>query len=573
MITSERHMMTEFETAPDAPGTPGTPRTAHKPAATREAKKGALRGPVSVRWNLAELPSSQHKAGLAGLAICVEYLQRKRERTGVCEIETIDPGGLTLKADRVGMQDLFDDIYAAELEEQERDKPFQHTGSKVEVPAKRTFEATIVDKNGIAKAKTVYVYDQVVPRGALIGEWDAAPSGAPQRWLKLWRDLVWTVLRGVPATREAYQCRAESRPATDGAEAWDELAHRPMASVPLPSTYYLGAQATTAEKVVFRDVARRRVLLHFWPFVVPIYLPAVVGRDGSRDFAGYALAIPDIADLEAFVADWPKVARERGADPSGGRLRDAIVDLAAEAGLDLARRALQVIARSADVAAARPWLHAVDVYHVERAGHNVRIRSIDRINRINLSRERIAEYANVREAYWTATFQRQRVSNILEGRAWWCGFARLCAVMPAALTIKDARFQRDCRVAFTEVEMSGAASDDVLALERLIYQAIRAYVLGRLKSKYDLSWNPALAANPTRQKYYEESRQRVAREAFLAVRSRTGADFVTYFTSTVCAVPQRFDEPAFLAIARAFHDEPEIERVRCLTLLALAANS
>jgi len=563
-------MMTEFETAPGTPSTSRNPGTARKPAATRKATKGAPRGPVSVRWNLDELPSSQHKAGLAGLAICVGYLQRKPERTGVCEIETIDPGGLTLKVDRAGMQDLFDDIYAAELEEQERAKPFQHKGSKVEDPAKRTFEKTIVDDSGIEKTKTVYVYDQVVPRGAVIGEWDAAPSGAPKLWLKLWRDLVWTVLRGVPATREAYQCRAESRPATDGAEAWDELTYRPMASVPLPSTYYLGAQATTAENVVFCDVARRRVLLHFWPFVVPIYLPAVVGRDGSRDFAGYALAIPDIADLEAFVADWPKLARERAADPSGGRPREAIVDLVAEAGMDLARRALGVVARRGSVAATRTWLNAVDVYHVEKAGHNVRIRSL---NRIDLCHGRIDEYARVRQVYWTPTFKRQRVINVLEGRAWWSGFARLCAIMPAELTIKDARFRRDCRVAFTEVEMSGAASDDDMALERLIYQAIRAYVLGRLKSKYDLSWSSGLAASPTWKKNYEENRQKVAREAFLAVRSRTSADFVGYFTSTICAVPQRFDEPTFLTIARAFHDEREIERVRCLSLLALSANA
>ena len=89
-------MMTEFDAAPGDPGTARTPGTARKPAATRKAMKGAPRGPVSVRWNLAELPSSQHKAGLAGLAICVEYLQRKPERTGVCESETIDPGGRTL---------------------------------------------------------------------------------------------------------------------------------------------------------------------------------------------------------------------------------------------------------------------------------------------------------------------------------------------------------------------------------------------------------------------------------------------------------------------------------------------
>jgi CRISPR-associated protein Cmx8 len=555
--------MSEPEATPDAPRKP-------RKATAKKAAKDTPEGPISVRWNLAELPSSQHKAGLGGLAICVGYLQRKPDRAGICEIEAIDPGGLTLKVDRAGMQSLFDDIYAASLDEQERDKPFQNKTSKAEVPAKRTFEKTVVDKKGVEKTKTVYVYDQVVPRGGIIDEWDAAPAGAPKLWLKLWRDLVWTTLRGVPATREAYDCRAESRPASDGSEAWDELAHEPTASVPLPSTYYLGAQATTAENVSFRDVARMRVLLHFWPFVVPIYVPAVVDRDGSRDFAGYALVVPDIVDLEGFNADWPKVARERGTESAGFRPRDAIVDIAAEAGLDLARRAFGVIARREGFSATKPWLNAVDVYHVEKDGNNVRVRSM---SRVDLRRERVDEYARIRDRYWTAAFKRQRVINILEGRKWSDGFGRLCAITPEELTIKDSKFRRDCRIAFTEVEMSDAASEDEKTLEHLIYQATRAYVFGRLKSKYDLSWDSELAANPAWKKTYEEKKEKVAREAFLAVRSRTGADFVGYFTSTICSVPQRLNERAFLEVARALHDEREVERVRSLTLLALSASS
>ena len=97
-------------------------------------------GPHTQRWNIAELPSAQHKAGLAGLAICVQYLQRKPDRKGVCEIVSLDPAGLTLRVDRDGMQALFDDVYDAALEEQERDKPFQNKRTKAEVPPKRTAE-------------------------------------------------------------------------------------------------------------------------------------------------------------------------------------------------------------------------------------------------------------------------------------------------------------------------------------------------------------------------------------------------------------------------------------------------
>ncbi len=73
------------------------------------------------------------------------------------------------------------------------------------------------------------------------------------------------------------------------------------------------------------------------------------------------------------------------------------------------------------------------------------------------------------------------------------------------------------------------------------------------------------------EKDYNEKKDKIAREAFLAVRSRTGADFVTYFTGTLCSVSQRVGHEGYLELARALGDDREVERVRSLTLLALSA--
>jgi CRISPR-associated protein Cmx8 len=107
-------------------------------------------------------------------------------------------------------------------------------------------------------------------------------------------------------------------------------------------------------------------------------------------------------------------------------------------------------------------------------------------------------------------------------------------------------------------------------LEHLIYRRVQAYVLGKTKRKYDLSWSDA-QGNAGLEKDYREKREKVGREAFLAVRSRTGTDFVAYFTSTICSVPQHASEDTFIEIARALTDPKDIERVRSLTLLALSA--
>src|SRR5882724_13106241 len=96
-----------------------TNEPSHKKGAKKSKKVGALDPNAVLRfhWNLHELPSSQHRAGLAGLALSVAFLKRKPERKGVCDVEDADQNGLTLVVDREGMRTLFDDVYAAAVEE------------------------------------------------------------------------------------------------------------------------------------------------------------------------------------------------------------------------------------------------------------------------------------------------------------------------------------------------------------------------------------------------------------------------------------------------------------------------
>lgn len=532
-----------------------------KPARAEPAPTGAL----TLRWNLHELPSSQHRAGLAGLALSVAFLKRKPDRKGICEITAIDEHGLTLLVDRAGMQGLFDDLYDATVEETSCKSKWQGAEPK------RIDEVAVKDeKSGKAKTEKRFIYDRVVPAGAIVREWDTAASGAPKLWLKLWQDLVWSTLRGVPATREPYNARAHRRAVDDGGETWDELATKPNAVVDLPSTYALGAQAKSAENVEFEDVARFRFLLHFWSIVVATYTPAILQRDGKREFVGYALAMPDVGILDEFVEAWESVARGRGAEAAGYVPREAVVDLAAEAGLDVVRRSTDVVATRQGASATRMWLRAVDVFHIEKDGNNVRLRGL---SRVTPEPKQIDEYSRIRSAnYRSPLFRRQRVSNVLAGKPWWWGFARLCSSTPDELTFRHQSFRHDCRSALTEIEMKQDIAERDQTLEHLIFRRVQSYVLGKTERKYSLSWSKA-QGNPALEHEYREKREKVGREAFLAVRSRTGADFVSYFTATICSIPQQSTEEKYLEIARALMDPGDVERVRCLTLLALSAVS
>ncbi|MBA3406185.1 MAG: type I-MYXAN CRISPR-associated protein Cmx8, partial [Gemmatimonadaceae bacterium] len=254
--------------------------------------------------------------------------------------------------------------------------------------------------------------------------------------------------------------------------------------------------------------------------------------------------------------------------PSGYVPRDAVIDLAAEAGLDVVRRSNERIATIEGAASTRRWLSGVDVFHLEKEGNNIRMRGV---SRVIPQRKQDDEYARVRAAgYRSPLFRRQRILNVLEDRPWWSGFARVCSTTPDEMTIRHHQFQHDCKAAFTEVEMKQDTADENQTLEHLLYRRVQAYVLGKTERKYDLSWSK-VKGNQAQEKEYGAKKEKVAREAFLAVRSRTGADFVAYFTSTICSVPHHVTEDKYLAIARALMDPNEVERVRSLTLLALSA--
>ena len=523
-------------------------------ARKRKARENADNGKVlKLSWNLHELPSSQHKAGLAGLALCVQFLERKPDRRGTCSIECIDENGLTLAVDRDGMQRLFDDVYDASLEEQER-------------------KAKLKKGKGEQKLKTEEpesdqsTYDQVVPRGALVDDLDSGVEGK-KPWLKLWRDFVWRVLRAKPRTRGPYDARAKGNAIADGVKAWEALAQKPADNTELSSACAIGVEAQSAEGVTFLEAEKCRFLLHFWPFAVSIYVPATLDRDGQRGFSGFAVVVPDVGTLDAFVEEWPAVARGRGSEASGYRPREAIIDVPGEAGLDVFRRCLDVIAQKQGSTRTKDWLVAADVFHLEREGNNVRLRGVARIDP---ERRMVDEYARVRGAYWSPVFRRQRIGSLLENKPWWWGFARLCSVTSETMTIKHDPFRRDCRVALTEVEMNQDVTDSEQTLEHLIYRRIQAYVLGKTERKYELSWSK-VQGKPAQEAEYKEKKEKVGREAFLAIRSRTGPDFVAYFTSTICSVPHFASEEKYLVVARALMDPKEVERVRSLTLLALSA--
>lgn len=537
---------------------------------------------LELNYQLAELPSSQHRAGLAGLVLMVDWVKRQPNKQGICEISRLDARGATLKINEQGLKELFDEVYAASREERERSQPMKNNRTKDVVPYLREEKRQTLDAKGKPKEKTVYIYPATIPKGALLLKNDPSADGQNGAWIKLWRDVIWKIFRGVPATRQPFDDRANGKATTDGADTWRELIQPLHYVVQLPSTYFIGAQANNAENVPFKDRARFQFLLHFWPYAAQIYVPAVINNEGDREFIGYALAIPDVADLELFCEELPPLLRGRGKEMAGYRPRDCVVDLAVESALDTLRRLRDRLRVRQGEAATHDLLLGVDVVHVDKQGNNIRLLGV---TRLDPEAEMIDQYARFRDSLWNPLFRRQRLLNLVNRRHWHAGFDGLMTKLPYEQTIGNSYFRRDARESFPNevktmneqnkgiAEENGANDPNLpegVNNQELIYRAVANYLRYKLDSKYKKVWKN-VQGNPKAESEYREMKAKLAREAFLAIRSRTGQDFIEYFVSTLCSVSQSMNEQRFVALTRALVNDTD--NIRTLTMLALAAQT
>lgn len=547
---------------------------------------------LELRYTLSALPSSQHKAGLAGLVLLVQWLATQpTELVHTLEVRELGPDGAVLRVDRAGLGRLFDELYDATHEDAEVDAPRKDKQGKVVEP-KGTVEREVKEKGkeGKSKRKTYYLYEVTVPRARWVLAHDETREGTSElgAWTKLWRDMLWNTFRTMAANREPFEARADKRDAGDAGTLWEQLCGDEGAAVELPSTYFLGAQGVHADGMSFRDLARQQLLLHCWPYAAQVYVPQDYDvLEAKSSAAGFALVIPEVANLQDFVELLPDVLRARGREVLRAketnrlyRPRAALVDLAVQSGLEVALQLRRELARREGGKQSASAVTALDVAHVQRDGNNVRLRSWDRVTpREDLERR----YEVCRERYLDTLFRRQRIANLVRGRRWFEGFDRLCETTSyKKQCVGSAFFAHDARLAFEELEvrikernkdMTEGEAKPPRDLETLLYQSVRGYLERRTRQRARLDEDSkfeAIKANPEQLARYKEAKEHAAREAFLAVRSRTGADFVAYFAGSLRSAFGFLRPEEYQLLAQALRAQSE--EVRTLTLLAISAH-
>jgi CRISPR-associated protein Cmx8 len=175
--------------------------------------------PVEVIYDLFDLPTAFHKAGLAGLILLIESLKAR-------QVLTADEAKFEVSATRATVAfteplvlKLMDDLYDARKVERRYAQPKKKDNKPI---SPKRIDVEQREERGKVKDVKWHIYDEVEPWGQFLR--DQYPEMPDDRsWLKLWREMLWNVPRGRPTQREPFEQRAAGQACKEGPNAWTEL--------------------------------------------------------------------------------------------------------------------------------------------------------------------------------------------------------------------------------------------------------------------------------------------------------------------------------------------------------------
>lgn len=547
---------------------------------------------LSLEYDLFDLPTAQHKAGLAGMILMIESLkQRYKRKMKPLPMAEVKATSARIEFTKDSMQTVFNDLYAAKLVEVEVKQKWKGKPPK-------DIKEIEVETDGKIKKEKRFVYEAVQPSGDFLQAFYPDGNGA---WIKLWRDMLWNILRGIPATRKVFEERANEKISSEGAKCWKAMVKAAEArkkgkavTAGISSAIYVGAEDKNAERVPFKGEVENNFLLNFWPVVSLIYVPRSLDIERSenkwrirRNEAGYVLAIPEPYDLETFAEDAVSTLRGLKTEIAGFRPRSALIDIFEEGGLEY----LYQFARkkTEDKESFAFSLCATELYHLQKQGNRIRQLAAARLEP---SSQIIEDYETMRDSFRNPFYKKISLRNLLDGNPWYKDADSLFQHHPMPIFIYKGItpggmrfFGLDARNKFISMKkrleqlkggntMSEKEVDDQLTLR--IYRLIQTYVRLRTEEKSQKKYKDFKDNRDenNRIKYppeYREAVEKVCTDAFLAMRGRREQDYVEYFTGTICSVPQFLPESEFVSVAKVLTED--WQRVKNISMLALSACS
>lgn len=570
---------------------------------------------LELRYALNQLPSAQHKTGLAGLVFLVNTMA-ERKMEPLPEITQEGDDIWKFRFTRESFQSLFDELYDAEKIEVESTTKWN--GMEAIETRERTTE-----KDGKKKIEKVFVYEITVPKGAALK--GALPDDKEgEKKLKLWRDMLWCTYRGKPAARGVYIERAEGAPCSFTEKTWSALLKKRSETEALAGSLLLGAEGSNAEGVQLKGTFEENFLLHFAHMTCPLFVSRTFAvkrgkKENSTTYSvewnegGYVLVMPEIIDINKYVENYTSWLGQ--ASPEGKILRPltALIDIPEESGLEF----LSAISERRVVTQGEGifnTIEGVEYYYMAKKGNAVNVLASAYVP---LSARILNEYNNLvaptgNKKQLNFLYKTFRIRNLLNGTPWHTGMQSIFEQYPTEFFIWSREgsprntpfFGHDIRRKLAEIVetnmyllegenmgtnsagIPAANQDDRLAAKTR--SIVRQFVISELKERVKKEL-PAGKTHLERTKddgdvhysqTYQDTVEKICTGAFLALRGRKGADIAEFFTGTLCSHPQFLrnspkneENDDYILVAKSLVDPEEREKIKLFAMLALSACS
>jgi CRISPR-associated protein Cmx8 len=547
---------------------------------------------VTVSWSLPDLPTAFHKAGLAGLLCYVRTMPLFAPGAAIPSIESATPLELRIRFTQETLQGLMDSVYAGE--------PHLVESSRKWTKGTLREERSAPPRRGHHGTTKIWVYEVIRPRADLIVHWRGGDT--EDRWVALWREALRGVLRDSKKAEIYAKTTVGHGPTENSGDLnglWSGFisgARRRRRVVPataIPTSMFIGAERQNAERVPFKGEVRHNLLLHFWPFVTPVFVPTALRRKQGQwsidTRTGYVLAVAEVGDLIEFSdligSYWRRQPVVSGIDHR--HPRECQIDVAVEGGIAFLHSLTKYRLKSMDDGEFFDVVPQVDLYHLEKRGNKVDIRVVDTVRVTAATLRRYERETSMRR---NLLFRRMLMRNVLEGLPWHArADETLFTRYPVELFVHSpnspgfaSKFGREVREKFTgEISMN-----DKLNIAGKVFDIVGRFVASRAERRAGVTREQLHDKNGTMnwasrdaQKYLE-AREKVATDAFLAIRGRNVDEFVDYFVGSICAVPQYLGaqgvahKEGFIEVAGALHEsEARRTEMRNLAMLALSAHA
>lgn len=391
---------------------------------------------VTISWSLFDLPTAQHKAGLAGLYAYVTELPKiAPDEQDYPSVVSVSPSSLKIRFSEATFKTLFNDLYAGQWEE---DRPVKKKLDKESASIKLK---RVEEKDG----EKLYVYERLIPRANFIRYMRDNNPNDP--WVKLWQSAVRRVLRAGGGTEKIFS--EPNTKAYDNSKElkklWQDLLKTSTKATPknvdVPTAVYVGAEGTNAERIKFKGDITHNLLLHFWCLMSPVYPLRMVEftkkEKAKFSYKGFVWVIPEVADLKKFDALSKKFLINRKPEVKGRFPAQSIIDLRGEGVLVYLHALIQQKVKGLEAAIA-----SMDIYHLDKRGNNVKMLAAENMPFAD-AKKRMGKYQRIVEGKHHFLFKKLLLDNLLNGDAWYQNFAKMAADIPAEFFVESPKTPPD----------------------------------------------------------------------------------------------------------------------------------